>query len=145
MYVPVSSKINTGIESGLQQLAPNGNDDFFRHQIIETIKKSPTPRPNLTNKEKQAITELLKDNNITTTEAEKGKATVIMNTPDFLQLVNKTLSDKTTYQTLQKDPIAKLEHQHKKTLKDLHHFITINSISASAPLRYRKYQGCIDP
>ncbi|XP_067667598.1 uncharacterized protein [Haliotis asinina] len=78
-YVPVAAKINTdafitSIESGLQQLAPNGNVDYLRHQIIDTIKQAPKPRPNLTHQERQAITELKKDDSITITEADKGKA-----------------------------------------------------------------------
>ncbi|XP_067653133.1 uncharacterized protein [Haliotis asinina] len=78
-YVPVAAKINTdafiaSIESGLQQLAPNGNVDYLRHQIIDTIKQAPKPRPNLTHQERQSITELKKDDSITITEADKGKA-----------------------------------------------------------------------
>ncbi|XP_067667356.1 uncharacterized protein [Haliotis asinina] len=105
-YVPVAAKINTdafitSIESGLQQLAPNGNVDYLRHQIIDTIKQAPKPRPNLTHQERQAITELKKDDSITITEADKGKAAVIMDTPEFLQLVNNSLSDTTTYLSIQ--------------------------------------------
>ncbi|XP_067676482.1 uncharacterized protein [Haliotis asinina] len=80
-YVPVAAKINTdafitSIESGLQQLAPNGNVDYLRHQIIDTIKQAPKPRPNLTHQERQAITELKKDDSITITEADKGRPRV---------------------------------------------------------------------
>ncbi|XP_067668377.1 uncharacterized protein [Haliotis asinina] len=107
-YVPVTAKINTdafitSIESGLQQLAPNGNVDYLRHQIIDTIKQAPKPRSNLTHQERQAITELKKDDTITITEADKGKAAVIMDTPEFLQLVNNSLSDTTTYLNIKKD------------------------------------------
>ncbi|XP_067656380.1 uncharacterized protein [Haliotis asinina] len=132
-YVPVAAKINTdafitSIESGLQQLAPNGNVDYLRHQIIDTIKQAPKPRPNLTHQERQAITELKKDDSITITEADKGKAAVIMDTPEFLQLVNNSLSDTTTYLNIKKDLTARLERQHKKTLKDLHEKREINDI-----------------
>ncbi|XP_067685392.1 uncharacterized protein [Haliotis asinina] len=132
-YVPVTAKINTdafitSIESGLQQLAPNGNVDYLRHQIIDTIKQAPKPRSNLTHQERQAITELKKDDTITITEADKGKAAVIMGTPEFIQLVNNSLSDTTTYLNIKKDPTARLERQHKKTLKDLHEKREINDI-----------------
>ncbi|XP_067665035.1 uncharacterized protein [Haliotis asinina] len=132
-YVPVTAKINTdafitSIESGLQQLAPNGNVDYFRHQIIDTIKQAPKPRSSLTHQERQAITELKKDDTITITEADKGKAAVIMDTPEFLQLVNNSLSDTTTYLNIKKDPTARLERQQKKTPKDLHEKREINDI-----------------
>ncbi|XP_067679736.1 uncharacterized protein [Haliotis asinina] len=132
-YVPVAAKINTdafitSIESILQQLAPNGNVDYLRHQIIDTIKQAPKPRSNLTHQERQAITELKKDDSITITEADKGKAAVIVDTPEFLQLVNNSLSDTTTYLNIKKDPTARLERQHKKTLVDLHEKREINDI-----------------
>ncbi|XP_046548528.1 uncharacterized protein LOC124258500 [Haliotis rubra] len=132
-YVPVSAKINidafiTSIESGLQQLAPNGNVDYLRHQIIDTIKKSPRPRSNLSVQERQAIAELRQDKAITITEADKGKAAVIMDTQDFEQLINNSLSDSSTYLIITKDPTAKLEREHKKTLKDLHENREINDI-----------------
>ncbi|XP_067681538.1 uncharacterized protein [Haliotis asinina] len=133
-YVPVAATINTdafstSIESGLQQLAPNGNVDYLRHQIIDTIKHAPKIRSKLTHQERQAITEFKKDDSITTTEADKGKAAVIMDTPEFLQLVNNSLSDTTTYLNIKKNPTARLERQHKKTPKDLHEKREINDIT----------------
>ncbi|XP_067668311.1 uncharacterized protein [Haliotis asinina] len=116
------------MESGLQQLVPNGNVDYLRHQIIDTIKNAPKPRSNLTHQERQAITELKKDDSITITEADKGKAAVIMDTPEFLQFVNNSLSDSTTYLNIEKDPTARMERQHKKTLKDFHEKREINDI-----------------
>ncbi|XP_046581194.1 uncharacterized protein LOC124288670 [Haliotis rubra] len=145
-YVPVSAKINTdafitSIESGLQQLAPNGNVDYLRHQIIDTIKKAPRPRNNLSVQERQAIAELRQDKAITITEADKGKAAVIMDTQDFEQLINNSLSDTSTYLIITKDPTAKLEREHKKTLKELHEnreindsvFNKLNPINSQAP------------
>ncbi|XP_067687087.1 uncharacterized protein [Haliotis asinina] len=132
-FVPTCSNIKTdeyiiGIESGLQQLAPNGNIDYLRHQIADLIKQSPKQRSNLSPQERKAINELRNDKNITITEADKGKAAVIMDTPDFHDLVNKTLSDTSTYKILPKDPTAKLERQHKKTLKTLHDSNQINCV-----------------
>ncbi|XP_067667509.1 uncharacterized protein [Haliotis asinina] len=108
------------IEKGLQQLAPNGNVDYLRHQIADIIRKTPSQQNNLSKDERKAIQELRKDKGITITAADKGKATVIMDTPEFIQLVDKTLGDPTTYKPLNKDPTAKLERQLKKTLKTLH-------------------------
>ncbi|XP_067676379.1 uncharacterized protein [Haliotis asinina] len=142
-YVPAAAKINTdafitSIESGLQQLAPNGNVDYLRHQIIDTIKQAPKPRSNLTHQERQAITELKKDGSITIIEADKGKAAVIMDTPEFLQLVNNSLSDTTTYLNIKKDPTARLERQHKKTLHEKREindiiFNQLNPINSQSP------------
>ncbi|XP_067658281.1 uncharacterized protein [Haliotis asinina] len=70
--------------------------------------------------ERKAIQELRKDKGITITAAGKGKATVIMDTPEFTQLVDKTLKDPITYKPLKDDPTAKLGRQLKKTLKTLH-------------------------
>ncbi|XP_046585127.1 uncharacterized protein LOC124292119 [Haliotis rubra] len=72
-------------------------------------------RSNLTKEERRAITELRNDPDITITEADKGKAVVVMDS-----LVNNALSDNNTYKILDKDPTAKLERKHKKQLKTLH-------------------------
>lgn len=145
-FVPTNVKKNTdsyitGIESGLQQLAPNGNIDYLRHQITNILKNAKPPKSNLTTAERKAISELRKDKSITITEADKGKAAVIMDTPDFIQLVNKTVSDTTTYKIIPKDPTAKLERKHKKNLKQLHQnneindtiFNQLNPINCQAP------------
>ncbi|XP_067685384.1 uncharacterized protein [Haliotis asinina] len=96
------------------QLAPNGNVDYLRHQIIDIINEASKLRSNITHEERQAITELKNEDSITITEADKGKAAVIMDTPEFLQLVNNSLSDTATYLNIKKDTTA------KKTMKDVH-------------------------
>ncbi|XP_046554903.1 uncharacterized protein LOC124264206 [Haliotis rubra] len=109
----------TNIEKGLQQLAPGGKIDYLRHQITDILAKASPQPPNLTAAEKQAIHHLRNDKEITIAPADKGKATVILNTPDFHSMVNKILHDPTTYRKIKKDPTAKLSRQHKASLKQL--------------------------
>ena len=123
-YVPTTKPKNqddfiTNVEKGLQQLAPGGKIDYLRHQIAETLLKSQHQRSNLTNNERNAIRQLKQDKDITVLPADKGRATVVMNTVDYNDKVEKMLSDTKTYQKLRKDPTTKLDRQHKSRLKRL--------------------------
>ncbi|XP_067682697.1 uncharacterized protein [Haliotis asinina] len=104
---------------GLQQLAPGGKIDYLRHQITNILAKASPQPPNLTAAEKQTIHDLRNDKDITIAPADKGKATVILNTPDFHNMVNKILNDPTTYRKIKKDSTAKLNCQHKASLNQL--------------------------
>ena len=109
----------SNIEKGLQQLAPGGKIDFLRHQIADLLEKSKPQRDNLTSAERKALVELKSDGDISILPADKGQATVIMDTPRYLEMVDKMLSDAETYRLLKKDPTSKLDRKLKLVLKTL--------------------------
>ncbi|XP_046550407.1 uncharacterized protein LOC124260191 [Haliotis rubra] len=105
----------SNIEKGPQQLAPGGKIDYLRHHISHILQKAPRQTPNLTQAEKQAVKELKEDTDITMVPANKGRATVILDKSEFHSLVNKMLTDPTTY----RKPTSTLQREHKSTLKHL--------------------------
>ncbi|XP_048259337.1 uncharacterized protein LOC124120314 [Haliotis rufescens] len=123
-YIPTRPLRNhddfiSNIEKGLQQLAPGGKVDYLRHQICDILGKTKSQTPNFTRAETKAIKQLRDDNTIKIVPADKGKATVIMDTDHFHELVNNILQDPTTYSKIKKDPTTKLLRQHKTLLKQL--------------------------
>ncbi|XP_067653260.1 uncharacterized protein [Haliotis asinina] len=89
-------------------------------QITDILKKSKPQKPNIITKtEREALKDLRNDDSITIVPADKGKAIIILNTPDFESVVHKILDDTTTYRQLQNDPTQKLQRQHKAHLKKL--------------------------
>ena len=76
----------------------------------ETMKLLTTPnrnKINLTTEEKQALTSLKLNNDITIKQADKGGKVVIMNTSDYIKACENQLQNKTYYCLLDHDENAK--------------------------------------
>ncbi|XP_071110676.1 uncharacterized protein [Haliotis cracherodii] len=86
------------------------------------VKKRPTVAKlllkDLTGQRKSLKT-LKADPSITIAPADKGRATVIMDTSDFNAITSNILDDQTTYQKLKKDSTTRLQREHKTLLKEL--------------------------
>ena len=65
------------------------------------LKTTKLPKPNINWKERQALAELKKEKSIIILPADKGKATVVMDTDEYEQKV--TTSDDKSYEKLKKE------------------------------------------
>ena len=86
---------------------------MWQHRIHTSPNKTDpsekkTNNTNLSNNENKAIKELKENTNISIVSADKGQATVIIDS-DYLN--DNTLSDVTTYRKITKDPTAKLDRK----------------------------------
>ncbi len=72
--------------------------------MVGELKKAKPPPSNISAKERKALKTLAKNKDIMILPADKGKATVIMDTQEYKDKVNRILSDKKTYEPLPKDP-----------------------------------------
>ena len=90
-------------------------------QEVENLEL-PTPTPNLSTAESQALKKLRQDMSIVIKEADKGSAVVIMNRADYIKEAERQLSDKTYYKELA-EPIyletAELFRQILEELKEI--------------------------
>ena len=79
---------------------------FFRYGKKRIQKKtaSPPPNRNVTREEEEALKELKNNEKIVILKADKGNATVVMNTEDYEEKVNSLLSDECTYEKLPTRP-----------------------------------------
>jgi hypothetical protein len=85
-------------------------------EAVRIIKNSKPPRDNLTRTERWALKSLHMDADLTVLPADKGNATVILNTIGYVQKINALLED-STYRKLAKDPTESVERKIALLLK----------------------------
>ncbi|XP_072048537.1 uncharacterized protein [Amphiura filiformis] len=83
----------------------------LRSEMANTLRSAKPMKSNISKEERQAIFDLKKDESILILPADKGKATVVMDTEEYEQKLNNMLSDEKTYEVLTKDPIAKYKRE----------------------------------
>ena len=89
----------------------NNVEKFPKTQIQNNIKY------NLTKSELDALQMFKEDNDIIIKEADKGRATIIMNKEDYKELVGSILNDETYYTKLSTSPEKDLQLKYKKYLQ----------------------------
>ena len=89
----------------------------LRTKVAGLLHSAKPLQSNLSKGERQALGNLAKNKDITILPADKGKATVIMDTEDYELKVKEMLDDKRTYEALKSDPTPKYkEGARRKTL-----------------------------
>ena len=95
-------QIIANIETAIRSL-PEEQAVTIRTETSCILRKAKPPKRNLTNKKFKALKDLNTDENILILPADKGKATVVMNTTDYEYKIEELL-DPSTYKKLTKDP-----------------------------------------
>ena len=90
----------------------------IRQTIIPVITRNRTYNT-LSKDEKQAMDNLKHDSNIVILPADKGRMTVVLDKPDYINKAKALLNDTNTYRRLQEDHCKKLGNQINATLKKL--------------------------
>ena len=83
---PPIEEILVGIEKAVRSL-PVEQAEEARHESVRIIKTSTRPKNNLTKNERTALTALKDNTHLTILPADKGNATVILNTTDYKQKI----------------------------------------------------------
>ena len=101
--------IVSGVEAGLGKVQDAAAVHTARSKVAEILKQAKSPPRNLT-KEEEALKQLKSKKNITILKADKGNATVIMNSVDYDQKINLLLNDSSTYVKLsvKSNPVTKI-------------------------------------
>ena len=94
-------EIIANLESALRFL-PEEKAQELRTETARILKKAKPPKSNLKPREFKAIRELNKDENILVLPADKGNATVVINTEDYKRKINDLL-DPGSYKELRSD------------------------------------------
>ncbi|XP_054257427.1 uncharacterized protein LOC128982491 [Macrosteles quadrilineatus] len=103
------------IESAVSQL-PESQGDQFRCEASILLKKIPTPKPNLSKEETKAVSVLGKDGTVKILPADKGNATVVLDTVTYEEKMLETLQSG-KYTQLKKDPTETFERKIATTLR----------------------------
>lgn len=104
--------IQNSMLDAFQQVVSKEVNDQWEIYSNKNIKS------NLTKKEKLALAELKKDSTITAKKADKGGATIIMDTALYLQEAESQLRDTTVYQLLHHDPTSEYKKEIDSTIEE---------------------------
>jgi hypothetical protein len=109
---PCSSPIEdilAGVEKAVLSL-PAEMAEEARQETVRIIKHSSRPRDNLRKTERAALKSLKNNTNLTILPADKGKATVVLNTIDYKHKIS-SLLEEPSYRKLTKDPMEAIERK----------------------------------
>jgi hypothetical protein len=112
--IPIED-ILAGIEKAVQSL-PVEMAEEARQETVRIIKSSSRPRSNITMAESKALRTLKNNTDLTILPADKGNATVILNTSDYKQKSTSILEDP-AYRRLTRDPTDSTERKTALLLK----------------------------
>ncbi|PNF20184.1 hypothetical protein B7P43_G16972 [Cryptotermes secundus] len=102
------------VESVVSKL-PQTKGMEFRWKVRSMLEKSESSRPNMTTKELKAVKSLRLNKEIRILRADKGNCTVVLDESEYKDKLN-TLLESGVYETLPKDPTAKVESKVQKLL-----------------------------
>ncbi|XP_060534544.1 uncharacterized protein LOC132706961 [Cylas formicarius] len=98
--------IIANIESGIRNLQADIAKEI-RTESARILRRAKPPKSNVSSKEKRAIRDLNKDISVIVLPADKGNATVVLNTVDYEKKIGDLLDPK-TYKKLQQDPTNRI-------------------------------------
>ncbi len=98
---------------------PNGDAAQLRSEVVGAIKSSKPPKSNISKDERNAIKELKKEKSIKILGADKGRATVILDTSEYDDKLECMLKDTSTYEELRDDPTPRFKKKLVNILKRL--------------------------
>ena len=90
---------------------PTSEAALLRSEMAGILRSAKAPKSNITKEERQAISELKKEDSIIILPADKGKATVVMQSEEYEQKLTDMLSDEKTYNELHFDPTARYKRE----------------------------------
>ena len=110
-------EIVTATEEACKNLNPE-KAYSLRSEVAKAVKRAPPLKSNLTLEERKALLVLKKDGEIKILPADKGKATVILDTKTYEEKLKVLLEDRKVYEVLKKDPTTTYKNRLVKILRD---------------------------
>ena len=92
----------------------------MKAEIVQILTNEKKPICNLTREEKLALKDLLEDESITITPADKGKCLVVMDKKDYIDQMETKLKDRNTYREIKEDPTDDIKKELATKLKEIH-------------------------
>ncbi|MGR8252493.1 reverse transcriptase domain-containing protein, partial [Escherichia coli] len=106
--IPYENIISNIEESITRNKIPTADAETVRQDVAVILRKSKLPKANVTFEERKALQQLRSDKDIIVLKADKGNATVIMNTSDYEEKVKELLNDRNTYKLVSYNPTARI-------------------------------------
>ena len=111
-------EVIAAIEPTLRDEEDQVRAERARAAIAGILRNAKPPRPNITREERQALTDLRKNDDIKIVQADKGNVTVVMNASDYEKKAEDILGA-APFVVLPSDPTVRNERKVNATLKNL--------------------------
>ncbi|XP_074029242.1 uncharacterized protein [Leptinotarsa decemlineata] len=105
------------VESALNRIDDKETQESIRQDIAHVLKNAKPPTRNIPHKEYQALKNLRENEDIIILPADKGNATVVLNTIDYESKMMKLLEDP-AYKKIVRDPTTYLEKTTKTAINN---------------------------
>ncbi|XP_026747573.1 uncharacterized protein LOC113508689 [Trichoplusia ni] len=114
--IPVEDII-TNIENTIfRNKIPHGDADCLRQDVSTLLRKSPLPKSNITLKEVSALRELRNDESLLVLPADKGNATVVVDTEAYEHKITQMVGDTSVYCKVSYNPTSRVTTKVNKLL-----------------------------
>ena len=115
--IPVVDII-TATETACRNLEKSEADEL-RSEVVSTIKGGKKLTSNISKSERKALKDLQRDKSVVILPADKGRCTVVMDRPAYVEKCNNMLKDTHTYKKLKKDPTTKYKKELSEFIREL--------------------------
>ncbi|KAI5636423.1 hypothetical protein NE865_10843 [Phthorimaea operculella] len=116
--VPVENII-CGVEEALiRNKIPSSDAETMRQDIAVILRKARLPTSNATAAERQALKALRENKEVLVLKADKGNATVVMDTTEYDHKIQALLEDVNVYKPVNYNPTARVYNRIRALIKD---------------------------
>ena len=116
--IPYENIISNVEEAIIRNKLPPSDAEVLRQDIAVLLRKSKVPKSNATTEERCALKSLRNNKDILILRADKGNATVVINTVDYNDKIGTLLDDTTVYKAVSYNPTARVTRRIRALIKD---------------------------
>ncbi|XP_063386884.1 uncharacterized protein LOC134672866 [Cydia fagiglandana] len=106
--LPVESIVTSIEDAIIRNRVPNREAECLRQDVSSLLRYSKLPKPNISKQERQALSLLRKNEDILVLPADKGNATVVVDTAVYEEKVTQLVGDPNTYKKVSYNPTARV-------------------------------------
>ncbi|XP_045449970.1 uncharacterized protein LOC123658651 [Melitaea cinxia] len=116
--IPYENVISSVEETIARNKIPDSDADTLRQDVAVILRKSKPPATNITTEERQALKSVRDNQDILVLKADKGNATVVINTTDYQQKIRELLCDKKVYKPVSYNPTARVTRKIRTLIQE---------------------------
>ncbi|XP_063390073.1 uncharacterized protein LOC134675675 [Cydia fagiglandana] len=108
-----------GVEEAItRNKVPSCDAEELRQDVAVILRKAKLPKSNTTAEERSALRDLKENEDILVLKADKGNATVVMNSTDYDSKIRHLLDDSLVYKPVSYNPTARVSRRIRAVIKD---------------------------
>ncbi|XP_047989338.1 uncharacterized protein LOC125228720 [Leguminivora glycinivorella] len=116
--IPYEAVICSVEEAISRNKVPSRDAEVLRQDVAVILRKATLPKSNVTTEERLALKNLRANENILVLKADKGNATVVMDSTDYDDKIRLLLNDTNVYKPVSYDPTARVTRRIRAVIRD---------------------------